>query len=352
MAKRVEIPLTPYGESASLNDANYFVTNADIGDYSYVSSTEFDASRIPMSRIGNVLGSASRSLATLCQSGNINPHALFLPDGNSPYRMGDFAGYNHEAKPNTYWTHGNTWDIVKDYGDSATITNIGYTYGEKAPQLANGEYHRRYSGIYLLGVQLRINSVNLGSVVEYNSANFPQLSNYSFPPSVNTDGQYPVELVYQTRTVGFPTWVDANNIEDGDGVINLTVVKPYIVTAEDPNAPNTLTENHPTQGWSGTFNYSFTVKNDTADNRTHTLYFEFDEVGGGILYKDTQSVPLNAGASTTLNKSFTIASNNGLFAPNSYTVRCYMRGHSDSPTSTYAYSIGQTYATEILPFGS
>lgn len=85
----------------------YNPTNSDIGIVSnYDANTRtFDISNITTTNIRNVLGEITNNVGLLCESPNVNQWALFRPIGTSPYNMGDFGGYNHQAKPPTYFNN-------------------------------------------------------------------------------------------------------------------------------------------------------------------------------------------------------------------------------------------------------
>lgn len=114
MGKEITLPL-------GLN-----IADADsIGDYSLVSGRTYDVTNITTMDIRNVLGEDNNDVGLLCTSPNINKWAAFRPypldkaytEGatkygytyeaatmqlvyhavNDGYRMGDFAGYNHNA---------------------------------------------------------------------------------------------------------------------------------------------------------------------------------------------------------------------------------------------------------------
>lgn len=85
-------------------DSPYNTMNNDIG--TIVATDEinrtFDVSNISISDIRNVIGESVSTVGGLCSSGKVNQWALFRPSGSAPYKLGDFAGYNHQANPTTY----------------------------------------------------------------------------------------------------------------------------------------------------------------------------------------------------------------------------------------------------------
>lgn len=229
MAKRIDLTqapyLTNYDERATFHEASHFVDEGDVGDISLISTDVFDVSRIPLSRVGVVIGSGSRSLTDLCVDSNVNEHALFRPDGNSPYRLGDFGAYNHEAEPNTYWTS-KIFYAEKEYGLATTVSGVSLEYGEKCPQKSDGvSYHQRkdFSDGDLLSVQAKLDGDDIGSEVMYEKGNFPIALNIAIPEDYNSSGLIPLECLYRTRTTTAHAWSDSNEIEDGSASLNLTV---------------------------------------------------------------------------------------------------------------------------------
>jgi hypothetical protein len=63
--------------------------------------------------IRNILGEDNVDIIQLCQSANINPYSFYKPNGSAPYSFGDFAGYDKNAMPPTYYASHPTIDAVQ-----------------------------------------------------------------------------------------------------------------------------------------------------------------------------------------------------------------------------------------------
>ena len=85
-------------------DSPYNTLNNDIGTIVAEDGLNrtFDISNISISHIRNVIGESVSTVGGLCRSSKVNQWALFRPSGSAPYKLGDFAGYNHQANPTTY----------------------------------------------------------------------------------------------------------------------------------------------------------------------------------------------------------------------------------------------------------
>lgn len=133
MGKTIELPL-----GLDISDVS------NIGQYSLTSGREYDATDIKMSEVRNVLGASSYSLKTLCLSTQINEWAAFKPtrlthpsgmtisssefvyqkpNDTSGYKLGDFAGYNHQAPTPDVIEGDSAIEYVAD-GTTATTTII------------------------------------------------------------------------------------------------------------------------------------------------------------------------------------------------------------------------------------
>jgi len=87
---------------------NYILTNSDIGDAVSISTSELDISNINIGNVKTVLSEDNYNLSELCTSPNVNKWAWKKPGilnsmdsfnlvVTPPYKLGDFAGYNHHA---------------------------------------------------------------------------------------------------------------------------------------------------------------------------------------------------------------------------------------------------------------
>lgn len=126
-------------------DSPYSPGNSDVGDVSITGSYTFDVTNIGLEEIRIVLGDSDANLGSLCTSPNVNEYALFRPDGTTPYKAGDFGGYNHEANPPTYFYNKPTSTIITTI-DSSNNINLGVIVkkGERPPELNNSNYDWDY----------------------------------------------------------------------------------------------------------------------------------------------------------------------------------------------------------------
>jgi len=116
-------------------------SNSDVGNLSDNGDGTFDVTNITTTEIRNILGEDTNSVGTLSTSPKINRWSLFKPDRNkissgsvvysptSPYPMGEFAAYDHEA-PVNYATHTNDY---KEY--SPTRAGIVFSFNWEQKQM-------------------------------------------------------------------------------------------------------------------------------------------------------------------------------------------------------------------------
>lgn len=139
----------PHGSNAGMGDIGDRSNLQDIvGDPVYFRS--FDVSKIDVSDIRNVLGESQDAIKYLCMSNKVNPWALFRPEKSSlvPGNAGDFAGYNHNAYPTTYfYEYGGksaTWVYNSGRGLYLASIPIYVRRGERPPNL-NGNINCSWS---------------------------------------------------------------------------------------------------------------------------------------------------------------------------------------------------------------
>lgn len=88
--------------------SNYSLPANAPGTYVNLGGGQYDVTNIDIASVRTLLGISANDLAAICTSGNININALFRPNKQTPYNLGDFAGYNHQANPATYYYGGKT----------------------------------------------------------------------------------------------------------------------------------------------------------------------------------------------------------------------------------------------------
>lgn len=112
--------------------------NADIPDQSdmFINGSTVDCSNITTTKVKNVLGESSTSVGALCQSNKINKGANFRPSGTAPFNLGDFAGYNHNAYPTTFYYSFNPVVNSTYVGGGIPISFV-LAKGERPPEKDN-----------------------------------------------------------------------------------------------------------------------------------------------------------------------------------------------------------------------
>lgn len=139
-------------------------SNAEIPLQDNITVSEPDASCVllPVTLLKTILNADSTSVGALCCSANVNKFSHFSPvnlgrDGNGrataspkyPYSTGYFAGYNHDAKPCTWFNNA----YITNWTQTKTATyqfDTGFTMrrGERAPD----DIETRWSYIRLKAV--------------------------------------------------------------------------------------------------------------------------------------------------------------------------------------------------------
>jgi hypothetical protein len=122
-----------------------------------VVGTTVECSNFRRSKLRNVLGENTFDLASLCMSNKVNPWSYFSNktlgrDGGgnatistkTPYRVSDFAGYNHNAMPPGYYnSYLSSWAATKN-SSFAFSTGFQIRAGERYPDdnIARRDYLR------------------------------------------------------------------------------------------------------------------------------------------------------------------------------------------------------------------
>jgi hypothetical protein len=93
--------------------ASQIISRSDVGAIADNANGTLTATDVTVTAVQNALGETSTSVSTLCTSANINKWANFSPYSlgydstnevfthiapSAPYKLGDFAGYNHQAE--------------------------------------------------------------------------------------------------------------------------------------------------------------------------------------------------------------------------------------------------------------
>jgi len=225
----------------TLRDADYFIANYELPSLvTKVDAMKVDAEVLPFSLIGNVLGEGSLKATILCSSPNVNQWALFKPNGVSPFSIGDFCLYNHEAKPPTYiYEHQQNKTIEGEKNTNTTIL-VTMQIGEMSPLDENGNHHvyKNSAGDSLLGVGLVIDGVEDGSITEYILSNFPLTKNINY--IFRTNEVINIQPYYYTRSSITHDWTKRNPIEDGSVTVTVNVLPIPFSTTTVTHSPATV----------------------------------------------------------------------------------------------------------------
>lgn len=109
MTKTVAIPSHITGTVAQDNYYNLVYNGGNCTGTLTKSYPDILVSDITTTKIQDVIGSSSHAVSTLCTA-TINENSYYKPDHSSPYNMGDFACYNPNAKPPTYYASHPAYD--------------------------------------------------------------------------------------------------------------------------------------------------------------------------------------------------------------------------------------------------
>lgn len=145
MAKIVSIPSHIISSS---DDTYYFnlVNNAPtkVGTVTR-NGNNMEVVNISLNQLKTLLGGTTFSLSDICRLASVNQYSYYKPNGVSPYRMGDFAGYNHLAKPSTYFAERvSTVSVLVDSSGGIYTINLSpllsviLRRGELPPSYAGG----------------------------------------------------------------------------------------------------------------------------------------------------------------------------------------------------------------------
>lgn len=136
MSKLLTIPAgSPYitGLSNIGVITNYIVPNPNIPPTEQ--DRTFNASDVSMPNVASLLRDSSCDLESLCKSNKINPFALFRPNKQSPFRLDDFLGYNHDALPPTYFVGKQSSMTINLTSSRKIIFPFFLTRGERPPYM-------------------------------------------------------------------------------------------------------------------------------------------------------------------------------------------------------------------------
>ena len=209
---------------------DYDITKNQCGTLTLVSGNTYDGSGVTISQIKAALTDTSNASSVLCSSPKINKWAAFKPghwvlSGGLPYtiftwqaplsnfRLGDFIGYNHNAKPPVHYMN----DIP------STLNVEEFSNCVIGVYLERGEAEPVNSGCFKTQVDIQV----IRSEVTVNDRiSVPPLPSYYFKeilfqPKANET--VIIRPVYYTP-IGGGSFQDMSYIEDGQRSVNIVMI--------------------------------------------------------------------------------------------------------------------------------
>lgn len=202
---------------------DYNPADNDCGILTQVSASQYSGSDCSVTSVKNALVESVTTVGGLCTSNNVNKWAAFRPGyfttsgspiseyifhvPNDGFRLGDFIGYNHQAKPPVYYYEQLPTSIAVEQWDNLSV-QVELARGEAVP----------VSGYDKTKIDV---VVEYGGVTEHNYVSVPAVGNYvtvSIVKSVSpiNNGLMSIKpYYYVTPDPEDPqTWYDAAIIED------------------------------------------------------------------------------------------------------------------------------------------
>lgn len=234
----------------------------------------------------------------LCDSSSVNEWALHKPafygNGNdawtvdageysgferalsvlaSNYRLGDFRGYNHDAKAPSYFNGNQSYSYYQYETPNGTVTlSYGEMYYSSSGDGFNPQFHTldEDGDGSLTGVRMEIDGTPIGSVVALTqSRNNVQVTGLTL-----LEGTYTLTAYYYTRISDVAAWVKDNEIEGGsvDLIVTEDAARFTITnTTVDPSSTTEGTE---------TFDADWRVTNLTGSTLNYTFYWQLSDKNG------------------------------------------------------------------------
>lgn len=207
-------------------DGNYFtnVYNTGVGASITHVGNNMVISDISVTNVRNVLGIFPTQISDLCLSTTINQHSYYKPNGSPPYRLGDFAGYNEDARPTTYFYNKSvtTWTATKT---SSYVIAMGFDLrcGEIPPA---GSRSWSYVRIKVV-INDTLNSRTLTfysplQAVSYSMSSF--IASYTDSSNVSIQGTATITAEYMDST----NTVKYSDIEDTYPTVTVNIAGYYI----------------------------------------------------------------------------------------------------------------------------
>ena len=199
-----------------------------------VTGNNVDCSNISVSLVKNVLGESSTAVGGLCTSPLVNTWSGFAPTEwyvsgvsllnrvKTPYSMGSFAGYNHNA-------------IVPGFMGGSHMTTFKYVAGDSTQ--------------YTIAAGLQVGEINFPAML---SSNYVKLVVKENGNSVGTGGLVAIGTTYNgttpinpyctvnagshTGTITYTAYVFLSN-GNGDEICQYPNVAPWTITASQKSTP-------------------------------------------------------------------------------------------------------------------
>ena len=234
MSKLVTIPI----------GSPYIPQNGDIGTYSNYIANEglpfasvirtFEINDITITRIRQVLGNPVDAqgnpitdVSLLCSHANINMWALFRPNKVSPFKIGDFAGYNHTAGAPTHFIGKTTsmtfnLDINKKFAIPFLLNR-----GERPPSWTDPATMWEWVKVSVATVSgdLYVNTYKVASVYGESVGNTTPQHIIEITPPANDYYLFTISVIAHYVETGY---ANIKQIEDSHPNITITVT-PYFI---------------------------------------------------------------------------------------------------------------------------
>lgn len=207
---------------------DYAVANNQVGTLTQVSGNTFEGTVAGISQIISAIGASIANLYGLVASSLVNKWAAYKPGyisaSGSPYdtytyvrpssglKIGDWIGYNHNAKPPVHYANSIPSTYEVEQGEWGQI-DIQLARGEMNP--CGGSSDKNY-----VDVQLQYN----GGIVQHNRISIPAVGSLittSFYQQIIAAGTLSIKPVYYFDNYG--SYTDLAIIEDGVKNVSISV---------------------------------------------------------------------------------------------------------------------------------
>lgn len=189
-------------------DLNFDKSWIDVGDVTDLGGGQLAISNPDTDEVKGVLGESLDEVGGLCASDMVNRWALFCPNGEAPYDLGEFAGYNHQALPCVRYsaTSGNAqkqYDSVA--GDAKFPVSLSLLIGEKYPL---------HSGSNTSWAEIAV-KVTIGAVTQWAELSLPASNNISLWFHTSNFGAETINASISAYYVDDPSGISLVGYKDG-----------------------------------------------------------------------------------------------------------------------------------------